>query len=114
MQYTDKGGSTIYQVTAVHGGGAAEDIRAWFDEQSDAPLTADVQAGMLMDAIRSNETLVMEMLRADGVGGGRYVTTPGGTANAQYTALHFSSPYAFSWSRGGGRPAVLLRSRRPP
>ena len=99
VQYTDKGGSTIYQVTAVHGGGAAEAIRAWFDEQSDAPLTADVQAGMLMDAIRSNETLVMEMLRADGVGGGRYVTTPGGTANAQYTALHFSSPYAFSWSR---------------
>lgn len=99
VQYTDKGGSTIYQVTAVHGSGAAEAIRAWFDEQSDAPLTADVQAGMLMDAIRSNETLVMEMLRADGVGGGRYVTTPGGTANAQYTALHFSSPYAFSWSR---------------
>lgn len=101
VPYSEAGGdSVVYQVTAMDGGqSAAEAVRAWFDEQQDAPRTADIQAGALMDAIRFNETVVMEMLRADGVGGGRYVTTPGGAANAEYTALNFTSPSLFTWSR---------------
>ena len=101
VPYSEAGGdSVVYQVTAMDGGqSAAEAVRAWFDEQQDAPRTADVQAGALMDAIRFNETVVMEMLRADGVGGGRYVTTPRGAANAEYTALNFTSPSLFTWSR---------------
>lgn len=101
VPYSEAGGdSVVYQVTAMDGGqSAAETVRAWFDEQQDAPRTADVQAGELMDAIRFNETVVMEMLRADGVGGGRYVTTPRGAANAEYTALNFTSPSLFTWSR---------------
>lgn len=52
----------IYQVTPVNGTqSAAAVVRAWYDEQRNAPLTADVQVGLLMDAIRSNDTLVMEL-----------------------------------------------------
>ena len=100
------GTSVIYQVTPVDGAqSAAAAVRAWFDEQRDAPLTADVQAGTLMDAIRSNDTLVMELTRTDGVGGGRYVTTPSGADNADYTAQNFTSPSLFTWSRAeGGMP----------
>lgn len=55
----------IYQVTPVNGTqSAAAVVRAWYDEQRNAPLTADVQVGLLMDAIRSNDTLVMELTRA--------------------------------------------------
>lgn len=107
VQYSEAGGdSVVYQVTAMEGGqSAAEAVRAWFDEQQDTPVTANVQAGALMDAILSNETVVMELTRADGVGGGRYVTTPGGTPNAEYTTLNFTSPYYFTWSRAeGGLP----------
>lgn len=93
------GGSVTYQVTAMDGAqSAAAAVRAWFDEQQDTPLTADLQAGALMDAIRFNETVVMELTRADGVGGGRYVTTPRGATNAEYTALNFTSPNLFTWS----------------
>lgn len=72
VQYTSGNGtSVIYQVTPVNGTqSAAAVVRAWYDEQRNAPLTADVQVGLLMDAIRSNDTLVMELTRADGVGGG--------------------------------------------
>lgn len=108
VQYSEAGGDlVIYQVIPADGGqSAAETVRAWFDEQQDTPVTADVQAGALMDAILSNETVVMELTRADGVGGGRYVTTPGGTPNAEYTTLNFTSPYYFTWSRTeGGLPS---------
>ena len=107
VQYTSGNGtSVIYQVTPVNGTqSAAAAVRAWYDEQRDAPLTADVQVGLLMDAIRSNDTLVMELTRADGVGGGRYVTTPSGADNADYTAHNFTSPNLFTWSRAeGGMP----------
>ena len=101
VQYTRGNGTfVIYQVSPTDGGqSAAEAVRAWFDAQRDAPLTADVQAGALMDAIRSNETLVMELTRADGVGGGRYVTARSGTANADYTVHNFTSSSLFTWSR---------------
>lgn len=47
----------------------------------------------------------MELTRADGVGGGRYVTTPSGADNADYTAHNFTSPNLFTWSRAeGGMP----------
>ncbi|WP_295583989.1 M56 family metallopeptidase [uncultured Oscillibacter sp.] len=100
------GTSVIYQVTPVDDAqSATAAVRAWYDEQRDAPLTADVQAGTLMDAIRSNDTLVMELTRTDGVGGGRYVTTRSGTDNADYTAHNFTSPSLFTWSRAeGGMP----------
>ena len=107
VQYTSGNGtSVIYQVTPVNGTqSAAAVVRAWYDEQRNAPLTADVQVGLLMDAIRSNDTLVMELTRADGVGGGRYVTTPSGADNADYTAHNFTSPNLFTWSRAeGGMP----------
>ena len=100
VQYSEAGGdSVVYQVTAMEGGqSAAEAVRAWFDAQRDAPATADVQAGALLDAIRFNETVVMELTRADGAGGGRYVTKPNGTY-AGNIFQDLTSPYYFSWSR---------------
>ena len=101
VQYTSGNGTfVIYQVTPADGAqSAAEAVRAWFDAQQDAPLTADVQAGLLMDAIRNNEQLVMELKWADGAGGGRYTTTRSGAYNADYTAHNFTSSSLFTWSR---------------
>ena len=100
VQYSEAGGdSVIYQVTAMAGGqSAAAAVRTWFDAQQDAPATADVQAGALLDAIRFNKTVVMELTRADGAGGGRYVTKPNGTY-AGNIFQDLTSPYYFSWSR---------------
>lgn len=95
-----KGTDIIYEVTPADGQeNAATAVRAWFDEQQNTPVTADIQAGELMDTIRNNETVVMELTRTDGVGGGRYVTTRSSAANAEYTALNLTSPSLFTWSR---------------